>query len=71
MSEPTFVADPNGIDEVDGVVLSQVYGGIRRNTALLGLDVKNISFLASAWSGQRTPMDFHGTFIEEIIPYPT
>jgi len=61
-SEPIFVADPNGSREDDGVLLSQIYDGDRRESALLVLDARDMSQLALAWTGTRCPMDFHGGF---------
>jgi carotenoid cleavage dioxygenase-like enzyme len=62
-SEPIFVANPDGSTEDDGVVLSQIYDGIRRETALLVLDAKTMEVQATVWTGQRSPMDFHGAWI--------
>lgn len=62
-SEPIFVPDPNGTQEDDGVILSQIYDGKRRETALLVLDARTMTPLATAWTGQRSPQDFHGTWI--------
>lgn len=62
-SEPIFVTDPNGTLEDDGVILSQIYDGNRRETALLILDATTMEKVALAWTGQRSPMDFHGTWI--------
>ena len=63
LSEPIFVANPTGSEEDDGILLIQVYDGIRRETALLVLDAKNMKVLATAWAGQRSAMDFHGVWI--------
>ena len=63
VSEPIFVADPSGSDEDDGVLLSQIFDENRLETALLVLDAKTMAVLGTAWTGQRSPMDFHGTFV--------
>ena len=63
VSEPIFVADPDGNDEDDGVLLSQIFDGNKLETALLVLDAKTMKVLGTAWTGQRSPMDFHGTFV--------
>jgi carotenoid cleavage dioxygenase-like enzyme len=64
VSEPIFVpTSEDRVDEDDGVILSQIYDGNRRETALLILDAKNMQVLAKAYTGQRSPMDFHGTWI--------
>jgi carotenoid cleavage dioxygenase-like enzyme len=62
-SEAIFVANPDGTAEDDGVLLSQIYDGIRRETALLVLDAKTMDVQATVWTGQRSPMDFHGAWI--------
>jgi carotenoid cleavage dioxygenase-like enzyme len=62
-SEAIFVANPDGTTEDDGVLLSQIYDGIRRETALLVLDAKTMDVQATVWTGQRSPMDFHGAWI--------
>jgi carotenoid cleavage dioxygenase-like enzyme len=62
VSEPIFVADPDGKTEDDGVILSQVYDGERRETALLVLNAKTMNIVAEAWTGNRSPMDFHGAW---------
>jgi beta,beta-carotene 9',10'-dioxygenase len=59
-SEPIFVANPEGEEEDDGVVLSQIYDGDRRETALVVLDAKTMKVLVEVWSGHASPMDFHG-----------
>jgi carotenoid cleavage dioxygenase-like enzyme len=64
VSEPIFVpTSEDGVEEDDGVLLSQIYDGNRRETALLVLDAKNMKVLAKAFTGQRSPMDFHGAWI--------
>lgn len=58
-SEPVFV--PFGDDsEDDGVLLSQIYDGKRRETALMMLDARTMKVLCKLWTGQRSAMDFHG-----------
>lgn len=64
VSEATFVPDPNGIDEDDGVVLSHVYDGIRRESYLLVLDAKTMEPLAKAYSGSRGTDQIHGGFFQ-------
>lgn len=63
-SEPIFVPDPMGTEEDDGVLLSQVYDGNRRETGLFILSAKTMELLATSWTGQRSAMDFHGTWIQ-------
>ena len=62
VSEPLFVPDPNGEHEDNGVLLTQIFDGKKSETALLVLDASDLSVLATAWTGQRSPMDFHGSW---------
>ncbi len=63
-SEPVFV--PLGDDsEDDGILLSQIYDGKRRETALLMLDARTMKVLCKVWTGQRSAMDFHGWWYPE------
>ena len=62
-SEPIFVGKPNGDDEDDGVLLSQVYDGSRRESFLLVLDAKDMTELARCYTGSRLCVSFHGQFI--------
>ena len=63
LSEPTFVADPEGVKEDDGVLLSQAYFGKEQETKLLVFDATNMKVIAEVPTGQVSPLDFHGTFI--------
>eukprot|EP00536_Pseudo-nitzschia_multiseries_P015560 jgi/Psemu1/292083/fgenesh1_pg.910_\ len=63
LSEPVFVADPEGSAEDDGVLLCQAYFGRERETKLLVLDARTMDALAEAGTGTRVPMDFHGAWI--------
>jgi len=63
LSEPVFVPDPDGSDEDDGVLLSQVYFGRERETRLLVIDAKSMEVVAEVSTGNRAPMDFHGAWI--------
>ena len=63
LSEPTFVADPEGAKEDDGVLLSQAYFGKEQETKLLVFDATNMKVIAEVPTGQVSPLDFHGTFI--------
>jgi carotenoid cleavage dioxygenase-like enzyme len=63
-SEAVFV--PNPLDpsqeEDNGVLLSQVYDGDRKETFLLVLDASDLSELARYYTGIRCPVSFHGQF---------
>jgi torulene dioxygenase len=59
--EPIFVADPAGVNEDDGVLLTVVLDGIAEKSYLLVLDARNLTELGKA--EMRGPMSFgfHGT----------
>jgi len=63
--EMTFVPDPEGSNEDDGVLWSHVYDGIRRESYLLVLDARTMEPLAKAYSGFRGTIEFHGAFFPE------
>lgn len=62
-SEPIFVPNPQGLQEDDGVLLSQVYDGARMETFLLILDAKSMVELFRCYTGIRCPISFHGDYI--------
>jgi beta,beta-carotene 9',10'-dioxygenase len=70
LSEPIFIADPDGLCEDDGVLLCQAYFGREQVTKLLVLDAKTMKVLAEASTGARAPMDFHGAWIPTIHDSP-
>ncbi|GAX26797.1 beta,beta-carotene 9',10'-dioxygenase [Fistulifera solaris] len=63
-SEPVFVPLGNKSED-DGILLSQIYDGKRRETALLMLDARTMKVLCKVWTGQRSAMDFHGWWYPE------
>ena len=69
-SEPVFVPFSDAASEDDGVLLSQIYDGKRRETALMMLDARTMKVLCKLWTGQRSAMDFHGWWYpqEDIAP---
>lgn len=64
-SEPVFIADPNGTEDDDGVILTKLHLGQDGETALLVLDAHDLSELARIKSGTISPIDFHGVFVHE------
>ena len=66
-SEAVFVPRPGAVDEDDGVLLSQVYDGDKRETFLLVLDTRDMAELSRCYTGMRCPISFHGQF----LPYET
>jgi len=63
ISEPAFVANPEGTEEDDGVLLTHAYFGEEQETKFLVFDAKTMDILATAPTGFRSPMDFHGAWI--------
>jgi len=61
--EPIFVANPDGKEEDDGVVLSVVLDGISTKSMLVVLDAKDMKELARAQMDITFPMGFHGAFV--------
>lgn len=47
-SEPIFVAHPNATEEEDGVLLTVALDAIRRTSALVVIDAKDMEELARA-----------------------
>ena len=64
-SEPIFVSRNEGdnSDEDDGVILSLVYDGERRESFLLVLDAREMTELARCYTDCRTCISFHGAFL--------
>jgi torulene dioxygenase len=60
--EPIFVADPEGTEEDDGVLLSVVLDEAKGASFLLVLDAKNMKEVARAEMSSVVPFGFHGAF---------
>ncbi|KAK6353164.1 hypothetical protein TWF696_005152 [Orbilia brochopaga] len=61
-SEPIFVANPNGTDEDDGVLLTVVLDGSAEKSYLLMLNAKDLTEIARAEMETVVSFGFHGTF---------
>ena len=59
--EPIFLADPDGVDEDDGVCLSVVLDGTKGKSHLLVLDAKTFEEVGRAEMEVVVPFGFHGT----------
>lgn len=69
-TEPIFVKDPSdGSSEDQGVLLSQVYDGRRRETFLLVLDAVTMTELARCYTGIRCPVSFHGQYLKKAAAF--
>lgn len=61
--EPIFVADPNGTNEDDGVLLSVVLDGVKGTSYLLCLDARDLKELGQAHVSGAVGFGFHGQHI--------
>ncbi|XP_035671225.1 beta,beta-carotene 15,15'-dioxygenase-like [Branchiostoma floridae] len=66
--EPIFVADPNGTEEHDGVILSSVLDGDRGLNYLLILDARTMKEINTAYMPTWIPFGFHGQFFPRSFP---
>lgn len=64
-SEPIFVANPTGIAEDDGVLLSEVYDAGLEESFLIVLNAQSMKELARCYIGSIRPYPFHGQFVPE------
>lgn len=62
-SEPIFVANPEGVNEDDGVLLSVVLDGKRGRSYLLCLDARNLTELGRADVNGAVGFGFHGQHV--------
>ncbi|XP_078673066.1 beta,beta-carotene 15,15'-dioxygenase-like [Branchiostoma floridae x Branchiostoma belcheri] len=69
-SEPSFVPDPNGTEEDDGVILSSVLDGDRGLNYLLILDARTMEVMNTAYMPTWIPYNFHGQFFPRSFPAP-
>lgn len=60
--EPIFIADPEGTEEDDGILLSVVLDGYKEKSYLLVLKAKDLSVLGRADMHGPMSFGFHGTF---------
>jgi torulene dioxygenase len=68
--EPIFVADPNGTNEDDGVLLSVVLDGLKGYSYLLCLDARNLTELGRAEVKGVVGFGFHGQHVP-VVGMPT
>eukprot|EP00178_Gracilaria_changii_P007628 TRINITY_DN23_c0_g2_i1.p1 TRINITY_DN23_c0_g2~~TRINITY_DN23_c0_g2_i1.p1 ORF type:complete len:563 (+),score=68.58 TRINITY_DN23_c0_g2_i1:454-2142(+) len=62
VSEPVFVADPDGSEEDDGCILVVVLDVAERRSNMFVLDAKDLTQIAQARVPQVVPQGFHGMF---------
>ncbi|XP_078616891.1 carotenoid isomerooxygenase-like [Branchiostoma floridae x Branchiostoma japonicum] len=61
-SEPSFIPNPDGTDEDDGVILSSVFDAMLEKNYLLILDSKTMKKINTAYMPTYIPFGFHGRF---------
>ena len=64
--EPFFVLGPNSETEDDGVILSIVLDGVKKQSFLLVLDAKTFQEIARAYVPHIIPFSFHGQFFKNL-----
>lgn len=64
--EPIFVANPGGVNEDDGVLLSVVLDGFREHSYLLCLDARNLTELGRANMKGAVGFGFHGQHVSTV-----
>jgi beta,beta-carotene 9',10'-dioxygenase len=64
--EPVFVADPDGTEEDDGVLLSVVLDSDTDRSFLLVLDAHDLSEVARAQVPHHIPFGFHGAYSRSV-----
>jgi len=67
--EAIFIADPEGTEEDDGVLLSVVLDGFKERSYLLALKAKDLTELGRAEMQGPMSFGFHGTFMERVRGY--
>lgn len=63
--EMTFVPNPKGRSEDDGVLITIVFDGEKEKSYLLVLDAKTFQPINKAWLPHAIPMSFHGMYFPE------
>ncbi|XP_019637736.1 PREDICTED: carotenoid isomerooxygenase-like [Branchiostoma belcheri] len=64
-SEPSFVPNPDGTEEDDGVILSSVFDAMLEKNYLLILDAKTMKKINTAYMPTYIPFGFHGKFFSK------
>jgi len=61
-----FIPNPDGVMEDDGVVVSVVYDGEKKQSYLLLLDGKSFEEINRSYLPFKIPFSFHGTWFPEL-----
>ena len=68
--EATFIADPEGTAEDDGVLMTVVLDGVNGDSYLLVLDAKTMREVGRANVGSVVGFGFHGTHVPDAVGKP-
>ena len=64
-SEMFFIANPQGSDEDEGIVITLVFDGLRVQSYLLVLDAQNFEEIDRAYLPHNIPWSAHGMHFPE------
>lgn len=64
-TEMSFVPDPNGKSEDDGILITNIYDGELEKTYLMVFDAKTFTPINKAWLPHNIPYSFHGMYFPE------
>ena len=64
MGEPTFVPNPEGDSEDDGVIVTCIVDAAKRISAMVVLDAKTMTEVARAETPQTVPHVFHSLYVD-------
>lgn len=65
VGEPTFVPDPTGTQEDDGVLLTFIVDAARRRSAMIVLDARSMTEICRAETPHIVPHAFHGMYADK------
>ena len=60
--EPRFIADPNGVNEDDGIIITTVYDFKRHKSSIFVIDAKTMTTLQEYKLPFRLSIQFHNSF---------
>ena len=70
-SEMSFLPNPNGTDEEDGVLITLVYDGEKEKSYVMLMDPSTFTPLNIAYLPHNIPWSAHGKFLKTLISIDT